>query len=121
MRFVQLCGLAVLLLIAAALPRTAEAACLSKPATDRAGRAVKQHVIAPMSEVARYQTFGYVLEPCDVPLEQLRQSVANVCRMAASAPVRMQAHVARSNGASITDLCTSGRAGLAEMQAGEKP
>jgi hypothetical protein len=111
----------LLLIGAAALPRTAEAACLSKPATDRAGRAVKQHLIAPVSEVARYQAYGYVVEQCDVPLDQLRQSVANICRMAATAPARAQASVARTNGASITDLCNSGRAGLAEMEKSGTP
>ncbi len=123
MRFkqIELCGFALLLFGAVALPRTAEGACLTKAAADRTGRAVKQHVIAPTSEVARYQAAGYVLEQCDASPEQLRQSVENVCRMAARAPAPIQTAVARSNGANLSELCASGRAGLAEMQASATP
>jgi hypothetical protein len=123
MRFnrIELYAFAIALLGAALLPHAAEGACLSKPTTDRAGRLAKQHLIAPASEVARYQARGYVLEQCNVPLERLRQSVENVCRMAASAPASVQANVARSNGATPTELCLSGRAGLAEMQSSVNP
>jgi hypothetical protein len=90
---------------------------LSKPATARSGNVVKQRVIAPASEFARYRASGYVVEACDVPIEQLRQSVANVCRAAATTPAETQARIARSHGASLSGLCASGRAGLAEMDA----
>jgi hypothetical protein len=118
---IELCGLVVVLLGAMSLSHSAEAACLSKPATDRNGNSVKQHVIAPTSEVARYQAFGFVLAQCDVPLAQLRKSVENVCRMAASAPIQFQADVSRSKGASLTQLCASGQAGLAEMEKSGTP
>jgi hypothetical protein len=114
----ELCVLAIVLVGGMTLPGQAHAACLSKPASGPNG---KQHVIAPKSEVGRYQAMGYALEQCDVPLDQLRRSVENICQMAAAAPDAVQTRVASSHGASLRQLCESGRAGLAEMQSSVKP
>ena len=115
---IELCVLTIVLLASMTSARSAQAACLSKPATSPSG---KQHVIAPKGEVARYQALGYTVEQCDVPLDQLSRSVDTICQMAASAPGAVQARVSSSKGLSLHELCASGRAGLAEMTASTKP
>lgn len=112
------CVLTIVLLGSTTLAAGAHAACLSKPAASPTG---KQHVIAPKGEVARYQALGYALEQCDVPLDQLSRSVETICQMAAAAPAVVQSRVTSSKGLSLHELCASGRAGLAEMQASTKP
>lgn len=114
-------GLVVVLMWSASFAAKAEAVCLSKPATSSDGSPAKYHVIAAEHEVPRYQVFGFVVEACDVPIDQLQKAVDNVCRMAAATPVGAQAQVNRSHGVSLNQLCQSGRDGLAEMQAPPKP
>lgn len=113
---IDLCALAIALLGAAALAGEANAACLSKPETGRNGEPRRAHVIAPEGEVASYRALGYV-EACELSSEQIKQAVENICRIAAAAPREMREQVAASRGVSLTRLCASGRAGLAEMQA----
>jgi len=109
------CGLAIMLLGTAILTSQAKAACLSKPEMGPNGEPRRVHIIAPERELASYRLLGYT-ETCELSREQIKQAVENICRIASAAPREMHEQVAVSRGVSLTQLCASGRAGLAEME-----
>lgn len=113
-------GLTLALIGSLSLASVAAGACLSKPVKGPDGTTHKAHVIAPANQVGRYRALGFVPEQCGA-LAQLEQAVNNICRMAANTPSSVQAYLTHSRGVSLSELCASGRAGLAEMQASKKP
>jgi hypothetical protein len=103
------------LLALALLADTASAECLSKPVAGPGGTTAKQRILAPRSEIARYEALGYRVEACTAGVEKIRQSIAMLCTAQALQLPVLRAGDAR-RGVSLEELCASARAAVAEME-----
>jgi hypothetical protein len=103
------------LLALALLADTASAECLSRPVARPDGSAGQQAILAPQSELARYEALGFRVAACTAGLAQIRQSIEVMC----SAPA-LQSPAVRAGdmrrGVSFPELCASARAAVVEME-----
>jgi hypothetical protein len=103
------------LLVLAVLAGTANAECLNRPVARPDGTAGRQTILAPQSEVARYEALGFRIQACTVGIEQIRQSIGVLCSAQVLQSPAVQSGDAR-RGVSFQELCASARAALAEME-----
>lgn len=108
-------ALAGALLAVALLADTASAECLSKPVPRPEGTVGRQTILAPQSEIARYEALGFRIQACTAGIEQLRQSIAVMCSAQALQSPALKSGDAR-RGFSFQELCNSARAAVAEME-----
>ena len=102
-------------LAVALLANAASAECLSKPVPRPDGTVGKQTILAPQSEIARYEALGYRIQACTAGIEQIRQSIGVMCSaQALQSPVQKAGDARR--GFSFQELCASARAAVAEME-----
>ncbi len=102
-------------LAAALIANAASAECLGKPVPMPDGTTSKQVILAPQSEVARYEALGYRPQACTAGIEQIRRSIGVMCSaQALESPVQKAGDARR--GVSFLELCASARAALAEME-----
>ncbi len=103
------------LLTLALVADTASAECLGKPVPRADGTVGRQVVLAPQSEIARYEALGFRVQACTAGIEQLRQSIGIFCSAEAlQSPVPKSGDVRR--GFSFQEMCASARAALDEME-----
>lgn len=108
-------AMAGVLFALALLADPANAECLSKPVARPDGTTGRQTILAPQSEIARYEALGFRIQACTAGIEQLRQSIAVLCSAEASqSPVLKAADTRR--GFSFQEMCASARAAVAEME-----
>jgi hypothetical protein len=94
-----------------------EAACVSKTAKAADGTDVKQRMVLPQRDVASIRSDGFEVDDCGEATDaQIRESVENVCAMAARMSPEADAQRKAITGYSLRELCAYGRAGVAEME-----
>ena len=108
-------AMAAAVLAAALLADRASAECLSKPVPRPDGTAGRQTILAPESEIARYEALGFRIQACTAGIEQFRQWIGVVCSaQTLQSPLRKSGDTRR--GFSFEEVCASARAAVAEME-----
>jgi hypothetical protein len=98
----------------------ARAECLTKPVTKQDGTVVGRNLLlAPKSEIAKYEGRGYRVETCPTGVEQLRRSTEQLCAAAAAWPVEVRQAADARRGFTFSEICASARAAVAEMELAE--
>jgi hypothetical protein len=95
----------------------AKAACVSKTVKAADGTDVQQRMVLPQRDVASSRADGFDVDDCGGATgAQIRESVDNVCAMAARMSPEVDAQRKAITGYSLRELCAYGRAGVAEME-----
>ena len=102
-------------LAVALLADTASAECLSKPVPRPDGTAGRQTILAPHSEIARYEALGFRTQACTAGIEQFRQWIGVVCSAQTVQSPLLKSGDSR-RGFSFQEVCASARAAVAEME-----